>query len=114
MLSLAEFKPLAGRIFVKPRRLQIFGLAEFKPKLLLSRPEIYSKPARGSNSKLKESPEAEAIYHTHGARNLKRCLAFCCSRCILTEGGKDKSHPGENHPDKRPLTNSLDKIPANN
>ena len=44
---LAEFKPLAGRICVKPPRPQICGLAEFKPKLLLSRPEIYSKPAWG-------------------------------------------------------------------
>ena len=48
MSSLAEFKPSAGRIFVNPRRPQISGLAEFKPKLLLSRPEIYSKPAWGS------------------------------------------------------------------
>src|SRR6218665_1013800 len=48
MLSLAEFKPSAGRIFVKPP--QFCGLAEFKPKLLLSRPEIYSKPAWGSTS----------------------------------------------------------------
>src|SRR6218665_2238323 len=30
------------------RRPQICGLAEFKPQLLLSRPEIYSKPAWGS------------------------------------------------------------------
>src|SRR6218665_2588278 len=30
------------------RRPQICGLAEFKPKFLLSRPEIYSKPAWGS------------------------------------------------------------------
>jgi len=45
MLSLAEFKPSTGRIFVKPRRLQFCSLAEFKPKLSLSRPEIYSKPA---------------------------------------------------------------------
>src|SRR6218665_640186 len=49
MLSLAEFKPLAGRNFVKPPQLQICGLAEFKPKLLLSRLEIYSKPAWGSS-----------------------------------------------------------------
>jgi len=48
MLSLVEFKPLAGRIFLSRRRPQICGLAEFKPKLLLNRPEIYSKPALGS------------------------------------------------------------------
>jgi len=36
MLSLAEFKPLAGRIFVKPPPAEISSLAEFKPKLLLS------------------------------------------------------------------------------
>src|SRR6218665_1693459 len=39
MLSLAEFKPSAGRI-----------LADYTPKLSLSRPEIYSKPALGSNT----------------------------------------------------------------
>src|SRR6218665_951813 len=50
MLSLAEFKPSAGRIFLSRRRPQICGLAEFKPTLLLSRPEIYSKPAWGSTS----------------------------------------------------------------
>src|SRR6218665_1166200 len=36
------------------RRPQICGLAEFKPKLLLSRPEIYSKPAWGSKDKDKD------------------------------------------------------------
>jgi len=35
MLSLAEFKPSAGRIFLSRRRPQICGLAEFKPKSLL-------------------------------------------------------------------------------
>src|SRR6218665_1002840 len=50
MLCLAEFKPSAGRIILSRRRSQIFGLAEFKPKLLLNRPEIYSKPARGSST----------------------------------------------------------------
>ena len=29
-------------------------------------------------------------------------LAFCCNRCILTEGGTDKNYPGQNFPDKRP------------
>ena len=37
----------AGQIFI-PHRPQICGLAEFKPQLLLSRPEIYFKPAWGS------------------------------------------------------------------
>jgi len=46
MLSLAKFNPSAGRIFVRPPK--ICGLAEFKPKMFLSRPEIYSKPAWGS------------------------------------------------------------------
>ena len=27
--------------------------------------------------------------------NLKWCLTFCCNRCILTEGKKDKNHPGQ-------------------
>jgi len=30
------------------------------------------------------------------------CLSFCCNGCILTEGGTDKNHPGQNHPDKKP------------
>ena len=47
--SLAKFKPSADRIFVKPPRQQFCGLAEFKLKLLLSRPEIYSMPAWGSS-----------------------------------------------------------------
>src|SRR6218665_3415132 len=50
MLSLAQF--ILGRqpagFLLSRRRPQICGLAEFKPKLLLSRPEIYSKPAWGS------------------------------------------------------------------
>src|SRR6218665_3005545 len=33
-------------------------------------------------------------------------LAFCCNKCILTETGTDKNHPGQNLPDKRPLTKS--------
>src|SRR6218665_1698155 len=50
MLFLAEFKPSAGRGFLLSRRRpKICGLAEFKPKLLLSRPEIFSKPAWGSS-----------------------------------------------------------------
>ena len=28
-------------------------------------------------------------------------LIFCCNRCILTEVGTDKNHPGQNLPDKR-------------
>src|SRR6218665_596612 len=49
MLFLAEFKPSAGRGFLLSRRRpKICGLAEFKPKLLLSRPKIYSKLAWGS------------------------------------------------------------------
>src|SRR6218665_3743839 len=46
--------------------------------------------------------------HTYGTRDLKRCLAFCCNRCILTEGGTDKSHHRLNRPDKR----LLDKPPG--
>ena len=41
------------------RRPQIYGLAEFKPKLLLSRPEIYSKPAWGS-SLMDTGPESRS------------------------------------------------------
>src|SRR6218665_3057393 len=51
MLSLAEFKPSAARIFVKPPPAANLRLSriEFKPKLLLSRPEIFSKPTWGSS-----------------------------------------------------------------
>src|SRR6218665_3722292 len=48
MSPLAEFKPSAGRIFVKPPSAEFCGLTEFKPNLLLRRPEIYSKAAWGS------------------------------------------------------------------
>ena len=41
------------------------------------------------------------FYHTHETWNLKWCLTFCCNRCILTEGGMDINHPGQNLPDKR-------------
>ena len=44
------------------------------------------------------------FYHTYETWNLKWCLTLYCNRCILTEGGKDKNHPGQNLPDKRPLT----------
>src|SRR6218665_3057984 len=40
----------------------------------------------------------------------KVMLTFCCNRCILTEGGMDKNHPGLNLPDKRPS----DKTPGKN
>jgi len=42
--------------------------------------------------------------------------AFCCNGCILTEGGMDKTHPGQNLPDKTPLdknTCKLRQIPCN-
>src|SRR6218665_1060406 len=36
--------------------------------------------------------------------NLKRCLAFCCNRCIVTEGGTDKNQPGQTPGQKPPQT----------
>ena len=30
------------------------------------------------------------LYRTYETWNFKRCLTFCCNRCILTEGGTDK------------------------
>jgi len=42
------------------------------------------------------------FYHTYATWNLKWCLAFCCNKCILTEGGTDKNHSRQNLPDKRP------------
>jgi len=36
------------------------------------------------------------LYHTYGTSNLKWWLAFCCNRCILTEGGTDQNHPRQN------------------
>jgi len=50
------------------------------------------------------------FHHTFETWNLKWCLTFCCNRCILTEGGTDKNHPGQNLSDKR----LPDKFPANN
>ena len=57
MLSLAKFNP-AGFLLSR-RRPQFCGLAEFKPKLLLSRPENYSKPAWES------SQEQDSIFTHH-------------------------------------------------
>src|SRR6218665_266947 len=34
-------------------------------------------------------------------KNYKCYVTFCCNRRILTEGGTDKNHPGQNLPDKR-------------
>src|SRR6218665_3701138 len=42
---------------------------------------------------------------------LKRFLTFCCNRCILTEGGTDKNHPGQTFQTKDPLTKAPDKSP---
>jgi len=42
-------------ILLSRRRPDICGLAEFQPKLLLTRPEIYSKPAWGSRRTNKET-----------------------------------------------------------
>src|SRR6218665_2533036 len=36
----------------------------------------------------------------------KVILTLCCNRCILTQGGMDKNHPGQNLPGKRPLDKS--------
>jgi len=69
MLSLAEFKPSAGRILLSRRRPQISGLAEFKPKLLLSRPEIISKPAWGSNSDYSKPPDVDRARPVYGPPN---------------------------------------------
>ena len=41
----------------------------------------------------------KCCYHTHETWNLKWCLFFCFNRCILTQGGMDKAHPGQNLPD---------------
>src|SRR6218665_504892 len=48
MLSLPNLSRQPAEFLLSRRRPQICGLAEFKPKLLLGRPEIYSKPAWGS------------------------------------------------------------------
>ena len=39
------------------------------------------------------------FYHTYKTWNFRWFLTFCCDRCILTEGGMDKIHPGQNFPD---------------
>src|SRR6218665_447495 len=40
-----------------------------------------------------------------------KCLAFCCKKCILTEGGTDKNDHGQNLPDKRPPYNPPEQKP---
>ena len=64
ILSLAEFKPL-GFLLSRPRP-RIFSLAEFKPKLLLSRPEIYSKPAWGSTSTPRNKKKSSDLAELQG------------------------------------------------
>jgi len=75
------------------RRPQFCGLSEFKPKLLLSRPEIYSNPACGSSccslhlsvslnvpiiSFLKsDAPPITAKYHRRTRSKLTHCDKGC-------------------------------------
>ena len=47
------------------RRPEICGLAEFQPELLLSRPEIYSKPAWGLGGRIKRLGEGETVGKEH-------------------------------------------------
>ena len=54
------------------------------------------------------------FYHTYETWNLKWCLTFCCNRCVLSEEGMDKNHPGQNLSDKRfPDKTPRTKTPAN-
>src|SRR6218665_688834 len=41
------------------------------------------------------------MFRMYDKKNYKCYVTFCCKRCILTEGGTDKNHPGQNLPDKR-------------
>ena len=55
------------------------------------------------------------IIHAYETWNLKWFLTFSCNRCIPTEGGTDKNHPGQNLQDKRPPDKTpRTKTPANN
>jgi len=55
----------------------------------------------------------DLFYHTYETWNLKWRLTFCRNKCILTEEGTSKNHPGQNLPDKRhPDKNSRTKSPV--
>ena len=56
---------------------------------------------RGSRLKSMSRHAYNFFYHTYETWNFKRYLTFCCNTCILTEGGTDKKHAGQNLPDKR-------------
>ena len=86
-----------ARYFLCRRRPEIFGLAEFKPKMLLSRPEIYSKPAWGSTSKVKISPAAPGRFQllrrswSQGAeRSVHVCTKTKCDNLTLTRPCKEQ------------------------
>src|SRR6218665_3692982 len=72
------------------RRPEIYGLAEFKPKLLLSRPEIYSKPAWGLQVMLQCIGLSSFILSSHRSLGLAlvlfpsnlACSALCGIRSI--------------------------------
>ena len=51
------------------------------------------------------------FYHTCETWNLKRCLTFCCNRCILTEGERTKTTPDKTFQTKDHLTKPPDKPP---
>src|SRR6218665_3478101 len=50
---------------------------------------------RGRVSRACDVTLIKNLYHTctYGTRNLKRCLVFCCNRCILTDGERTKATP---------------------
>src|SRR6218665_2898316 len=54
------------------------------------------------------------FYHTYENWIFNLCLILRCNRCILTKGGTDKNHPGQNLLDKRPPDKPPNKTPENN
>ena len=70
---------------------------------------------RGRGSRACDVTLLNFFYHKYETWNLKWYLPFCCNKCILIEGGMDKSHPGQNLPDKIPSDKTpRTKTPTNN
>ena len=51
-------------------------------------------------------------YYTYETWNLKRCLTFCCNRCILQKGERTKTTPDKTFQTKDPADTPPDKKPC--
>src|SRR6218665_102893 len=76
--------------------------------------DLANNPLHPPNTSFREAPEVEESIRREDVRRsrMSRMLMDTerkrnTNRCILTEGGKDKNHPGQNPPDKSPGTKAL-------